>query len=82
MSRRLSLAFLSVVFVYGLSITVAPGPASAARVNCDVNVCIDRCFRRSHGGGGGQYHISMGSACAPNCMQTMIARKKRGLCPK
>ena len=34
MSRRLSLAFLSAMFVYGLSVGFAP-PARAA--NCDVN---------------------------------------------
>ena len=82
MLRRLALVFLSMVFVYGLGISVAPGPALAARahVNCDVNVCIYRCDHRCHGGGYGQQHWSFGCACGPNCLQKMTARKKEGLC--
>jgi len=82
MSRRLSFAFLSIVFVYGLSISVAPGPALAARarVNCDVNVCIYRCDHRCHGGGYGQQHWSMGCSCASNCLKTIVGRKMDGLC--
>jgi hypothetical protein len=85
MLRRLSLAFLSIVFVYGLSISVAPGPALAARarVNCDVGRCIDRCFHMRGGGssGYGQLHISSGGGCTPNCLKKMDGRKKAGLCP-
>ena len=82
MSRRLSLAFLSIVFVYGLSISGAPGPALAARahVNCDVNVCIYRCDHRCHGGGYGQQHWSMGCSCASNCLKTIVGRKMDGVC--
>ena len=39
MSRRLPLAFLSALIVYGLSIVFAP-PALA--VNCDVNACMSK----------------------------------------
>jgi hypothetical protein len=80
---RLSLAFLSIVFVYGLSISVAPGPAlgARARVNCDVGRCIDRCFHTRGISGYGQLHISSGGGCTPNCLKKMDARKKAGLCP-
>jgi hypothetical protein len=81
MLRRLALVFLSMVFVYGLWISVAPGrPAQVARVNCDLNVCINNCYHRCHGGGYGQQHWSFGCACGPNCLQKMTARKKEGLC--
>jgi hypothetical protein len=42
MSRPLSLAFLSAMLVFGLSVVFAP-PALAAAVNCDANVCISTC---------------------------------------
>ena len=73
MSRRLSLAFLSTVFVYGLSIVFAPRPALAAGVVCDVNVCISACQKRFPQGGAGQ-------ACTSGCLQTIDQRKKKGQC--
>jgi hypothetical protein len=77
---RLSLAFLSAVFVYGLSIAVAPGPALAARVNCDVSACMYRCDHRCGASGYGQQHWSFGCGCGSKCLQRMAARKKEGLC--
>ena len=71
MSRRVLIAFLSMVFVYGLSIAVAPGPARAAGVNCDVNACINACTKKC---------ATPGCACASSCLQTIDARKKSGQC--
>jgi len=73
MSRRVLIAFFSMLFVYGLSIAVAPDFARAAGVNCDVNACISACSKRC---------ATPGCACAPNCLQTIEARKKGGQCPK
>lgn len=70
MSHRLSLAFLSAMFFYGLSIVFAP---SAFAVNCDVNACITACSRKC---------ATPGCMCAPNCMQTIEGRKKAGQCKK
>jgi hypothetical protein len=70
MSRRLSLAFLSAMFVYGLSIAFAP---SALAVNCDVNACISACSKKCG---------TPGCACASSCLQTMDQRKKSGQCKK
>jgi len=67
MSRRLSLAFLSAVF---LSIAFVP---SARAVNCDVNVCIDLCSKKCG---------TPGCACASTCLQTIDQRKKSGQCKK
>ena len=81
MLRRLALVFLSMVFVYGLWISVAPGrPAPAARVKGNIDVCIDKCYKRCHGGGYGQSHYSLGCSCAPNCLKIMAARQKDGVC--
>ena len=71
MSRRLSLAFLSMVFVYGLSIFFAPRPALA--VNCDVNACISTCQKRGPNFGAGQ-------GCTSLCLQTIEQRKKTKQC--
>jgi hypothetical protein len=71
MSRCLSLALLSVVFVYGLFIVLSPRPALAAGVNCDVNVCINLCSKKC---------ATPGCGCASNCLQTIDARKKSGQC--
>ena len=71
MSRRLSLAFLSALIVYGFSIVFTP-PAPAA-VNCDVNACISYCQKRNPQGGAGQ-------TCNSGCMITMEERKKKGQC--
>jgi|SoimicMinimDraft_14_1059742.scaffolds.fasta_scaffold13222_1 hypothetical protein len=68
MLRRLSLTFLSAMFVYGLSVGFAP-PARA--VNCDVNACISACSKKC---------ATPGCACASNCMQTIDARKKSKQC--
>jgi hypothetical protein len=72
MSRRLSLAFLSAMFVYGISIVSSP-PALAAGVNCDANVCISRCQKAGPQFGAGQ-------GCVSFCLQTMEERKKKGQC--
>jgi hypothetical protein len=71
MSRRLSLAFLSVAFAYGLSVAFAP-PALA---HCDVNLCISNCQKR-----GPQF--ATGNACTSYCLQTIDALKKGGKCNK
>jgi hypothetical protein len=60
MSRHFSLAFMFMVFVYALSIGVAPRPALAAK--CDVNKCIDVCSKRNPQGGAG--HV-----CTSYCLQ-------------
>ena len=69
MSRRLSLAFLSAMFFYGLAVALAPSVQAAA--NCDVNACISACSKRC---------TFPGCQCAQNCMQTMEKRKKSGQC--
>ena len=68
MSRRLSLAFLSAMFFYGLSVAFAP---SAFAVNCDVNACINTCSKKCP---------MPGCQCPQNCMQTIDKRKKSGQC--
>jgi len=70
MSRRLSLAFLFALFVYGLSAAFAP-PVLA--VNCDLNACISYCEKRGANTGLGNY-------CARTCLQTIDQRKKAGQC--
>jgi hypothetical protein len=69
MSRRLSLAFLSAMFFYGLSVAFAPSVLAAA--NCDVNACISTCSKKC---------ATAGCMCAPNCMQAIEKRKKSGQC--
>jgi len=71
MAGRLSLALLSMVFVYGLSIAVMPGPALAAGVNCDVNACTSACTKKC---------ATSGCGCASWCLQAIDARKKSGQC--
>jgi hypothetical protein len=68
MSRRLSLAFLSAMVFYGVSVALAP---SALAVNCDVNACINACSKKC---------ATAGCMCASNCMQTIDKRKKGGQC--
>jgi len=68
MSRRLSLAFLFALFVYGLSAAFAP-PVLA--VNCDLNACISYCEKRGANTGLGNY-------CARTCLQTSISARKQG----
>jgi hypothetical protein len=68
MSRRLSLALLSAMFVYGLAVGFAP-PARA--VNCDVNACINACSKKC---------ATPGCACASSCLQTIEGRKKAKQC--
>jgi len=70
MSRRLSLAFLSAMFVYAMSLAVAP-PARA--VNCDLNACINTCNKRVS---------TPGSSCTSWCLQSMEERKAKGQCKK
>jgi hypothetical protein len=73
MLRSLSLAFLSAMFAYGLSIAFVPKPALAAGVNCDVNACISICQKRNPQYGAGQ-------GCTTGCLQTIDKRKKSGQC--
>jgi hypothetical protein len=68
MSRRLSLAFLSAMFFYALSVAFAPSVLAA---NCDVNACINACSKKC---------ATAGCMCAPNCMQAIEKRKKSGQC--
>jgi hypothetical protein len=68
MSRRTSLAFLSAMFFYGLSVAFAP---SALAANCDVNACISTCSKKC---------ATPGCMCAQNCMQAIEKRKKGGQC--
>jgi hypothetical protein len=68
MSRRLSLAFLSAMFFYGLSVAFAPSVLAA---NCDVNACISACSKKC---------ATPGCMCPQNCMQTIEKRKKGGQC--
>jgi hypothetical protein len=70
MSRSLSFAFLSALFIYGLSAALAP-PALA--VNCDVNACINVCSKKCG---------TPGCMCASTCLQTIDQRKKSGQCKK
>jgi hypothetical protein len=70
MARRLSLAFMSAMFVYGLSF-VSARPALAA--GCDVNICISNCQKQGP-------HFAAGSACTSTCLQTIDKRKKAGQC--
>jgi len=71
MTRRLLLALLSTVFVFGLTEAFAPSPALA--VNCDLNACISTCQKRNPQGGAGR-------VCNSNCAITMEERKKKGQC--
>jgi len=73
MSRRLSLAFPSMVFVYGLSVLFAPRPTLAAAANCDLNACISECQKASG-------IVGVGRSCTSSCLQTMEERKKEGQC--
>jgi hypothetical protein len=70
MTRRLSLAFMSAAFVYGLSVMFAP-PALA--VNCDLNACIKICNSRGAAS-------TAGNGCTSLCLQTMEERKKAKQC--
>ncbi len=69
MSRRLSLSFLSAIFVYCLSNVFTPSALAAP--SCDVNACIGACQKRCP---------TPGCMCAPNCMQSIDKRKKSGQC--
>jgi hypothetical protein len=75
MTRRLSLAFLSVIFVYGLSIGFAPRPALADSCdNAASGACLSECRKdgnASPGSGGG---------CVLYCLQRIEERKKKGQC--
>jgi hypothetical protein len=68
MSRRLSLAFLSAMFFYGLAVAFAPSVQAA---NCDVNACISTCSKKC---------ATAGCMCAQNCMQAIEKRKKDKQC--
>ncbi len=70
MSRGLSFAFLSAIFVYGFSVVLA---LPALAVNCDVNVCISICKKSNP-------IYASGQGCATNCMQTIQDRKTKGQC--
>ena len=68
MSRRLSFALLSMIFIFGVS-----AASAAPAANCDVNACIAICQKRNPQGGAGQ-------VCNSNCMITIEERKKKGQC--
>jgi len=74
MCRSLSIAFLSAMFVYALSIVFAPA-ALAAGVVCDVSACISYCQKQGPSWGAGH-------GCTSYCLQTIDERKKAGKCPK
>jgi hypothetical protein len=68
---RIFLAFLFMMFVYGLSAALAP-PALAA-VNCSLETCINICNSRSN--------VSTASnSCSSWCLQSMQERKAKGQC--
>jgi hypothetical protein len=69
LSRRVLIAFLSLVVIYGLSILVAPSPALA--VNCDVNACISQCQKNNPQGAAGR-------TCNSGCMLRIEDLKKKG----
>ena len=73
MSRLLSLAFLSMAFVCGLSIVFAPRAALADKCdNAAVSACRSECMKNNSG---------MGTAmCTTQCQQTMEDRRKKGQC--
>jgi hypothetical protein len=68
MSRRLSLAFLSAMFFYGLCVAFAPSVQAA---NCDVNACVSTCSKKC---------AFPSCQCPQNCMQAIEKRKKSGQC--
>ena len=70
MSRRLSLAFLSALIVYGFSIVFTP-PAPAA-VNCDVNACMSKACKGKRG--------TAIQVCNSSCQLTIEERRKKGQC--
>jgi hypothetical protein len=66
MLRRLSLAFLSMLLVYGLAVVFAP-PALA--VNCSLPVCLKECAR-----------MAGGTQCSSWCDKTLAERRSSGQC--
>ena len=70
MSRRLSLALSSAMFVCGLSIVLVP--SALAAVNCDIGKCIDICSK-------GKTGTSL-QVCNSWCQITINDRKKSGQC--
>lgn len=69
MSRRLSLAFLSMALVYGSSVIFAQ---TALAVNCDVGKCINICSKGKVG--------QALQGCNSWCQITIADRKKGGQC--
>ncbi|WJR81069.1 hypothetical protein [Bradyrhizobium sp. NP1] len=67
---RIFLAFLFMMFVYGLSAALAP-PALA--VNCDLNACLNACTKKC---------ATASCGCSSWCLQSMEERKAKGLCKK
>jgi hypothetical protein len=66
MSRGLSFAFLSALFIFGLSAAFAP-PALA--VNCSLPVCLKECAR-----------MAGGTQCSSWCDKTLAERRSSGQC--
>jgi len=80
MTRRLTLAFLSVIFVYGLSIDFAPRPAlaqpkPAPAAKCDMSTCLDECYRNR-----GRPGLSARMPCGVYCASDIEDGKKKGTC--
>jgi hypothetical protein len=73
MSRRLSLAFLSAMFVYGLSVTFAPPALAAGAAACEISACIAYCEKRGP-------QAALGNYCSRNCLITIDQNKKAGKC--
>jgi len=71
MLRRLSLALLSTVFIFGLIAAFAP-PVLAA-VNCSLSACVSVCQKRNPQG-------AAGPGCNSACQITIADRKKQGQC--
>jgi hypothetical protein len=80
MSRRLTLAFLSVIFVYGLSIGFAPRPALADSCDNELNACFSKCGKRAQNLGDVPGNANLAGNCGHDCMITNEERKKKGQC--
>jgi hypothetical protein len=82
MTRRLILAFLSVIFVYGLSIGFALQPtlagpklAQAAKCDFDYSACFDAC-RKSLA----TINASLWAPCGQQCNMELEELRKKGQC--
>jgi hypothetical protein len=82
MSRLLSLAFLSVIFVYGLSIGFALQPALADSCdNAAFSACLSECRSALREGPlGNTFPGAAPSPCLQGCTFNIEERKKKGQC--